>query len=366
MADLKLINVNKIYNGNVHAVHDVNLDIKDGEFYVLVGPSGCGKSTTLRMIAGLESITTGSMLIDGEKVNSLAPVDRDIAMVFQNYALYPNMTVYDNMGISLKVRHKPEHVIHKHIEEAANTVDLNEYLNRLPANLSGGQRQRVALGRTVVRNPKIFLMDEPLSNLDAKLREKTRAEIVGLQKRLKATTVYVTHDQIEAMTMADKIVVMSMGYIQQIGTPFEIYNNPKNMFVAGFIGTPNINFIEGTVKKDRFIINDEISIGLTDGQVKLLKNYQNKEVVLGIRPECIDSTLEQLKAFPTTIMELEIDYAEYLGKKYHAFLKLNGKTIIAKLDTREDIKVEKIKVALNTEKMKFFDKDTQMVIEETL
>ena len=236
MSELILKNVNKIYPNGAHAVHDFNLSVKDGEFIVLVGPSGCGKSTTLRMIAGLEGISSGDMLIDGERVNSLAPVDRDVAMVFQNYALYYNMSVYDNIGISLKIRHEQKDAIHKNVKGAAERFALSEYLNRMPANLSGGQKQRVALGRTVVRDPKIFLMDEPLSNLDAKLREKTRGEIVKLQKSLNTTTIYVTHDQIEAMTMADRIVVMSMGYVQQIGTPLEVYNYPANLFVAGFIG----------------------------------------------------------------------------------------------------------------------------------
>ncbi len=360
MADLKLINVNKIYNGTVHAVHDINIDIKDGEFYVLVGPSGCGKSTTLRMIAGLESITTGDMLIDGERVNSLAPVDRDIAMVFQNYALYPNMTVYDNMGISLKVRHESKQVIQKYVEDAAGIIGLTEYLNRLPANLSGGQRQRVALGRTVVRNPKVFLMDEPLSNLDAKLREKTRIEIVKLQKRLHATTVYVTHDQIEAMTMADKIVVMSMGYIQQIGTPYEVYNQPKNLFVAGFIGTPNMNFIEGTVDKSSFVFG-QYRIELTEEQAELLKNYQGKEVILGIRPEHISASLSDLKKYSGSVLELAVDSKEFLGKEYYVRLVCNDQLLTARIERRTKIE-ETLKIALASDKMHFFDKQTTNVI----
>ena len=244
MASLKLVNINKIYPNGAHAVHDFNLDIKDGEFIVMVGPSGCGKSTTLRMIAGLESISSGDLILDGERVNKLAPVDRDVAMVFQNYALYYNMSVHDNIGISLKIKHEQKNTIHNSILETSKKFDLVDYLNRLPANLSGGQRQRVALCRTVVRNPRVFLMDEPLSNLDAKLREKTRSEIVSLQRELKTTTIYVTHDQIEAMTMADRIVIMNNGYIMQVGTPTELYDKPDNLFVAGFIGTPNMNFIK--------------------------------------------------------------------------------------------------------------------------
>lgn len=362
MATLKLKNVNKIYPGKVHAVHDINLDIQDGEFYVLVGPSGCGKSTTLRMIAGLESITFGDMLINGERVNSLAPVDRDVAMVFQNYALYPNMTVYENMGISLKIRHEPKQLIHNHVKEQAEVLDLDEYLNRLPANLSGGQRQRVALGRTVVRNPKIFLLDEPLSNLDAKLREKTRIEIVKLQKKLKSTMIYVTHDQVEAMSMADKIVVMSMGYVQQIGTPYEVYNNPVNTFVAGFIGTPNMNLIEGKKVKDKFVFGKN-SIFLTKEQQILLQNYENKNLILGIRPENIDASDSFLEKYSETVLELPIDSSEFLGKEYYIRFELGeDKLLTARIDSRLEVSSDKMKIALRIDKMLFFDSETTNVI----
>ena len=244
MAGLKLVNIQKQYDNGFVAVHDFNLEIKDGEFIVLVGPSGCGKSTLLRMIAGLEGISEGKLYIDDECVNLVAPSNRNIAMVFQNYALYGNMTVYENMGFSLTVRHKDSDEIHEKVMKAANVVDLEQVLNRIPANLSGGQRQRVALGRSIVRDAKVFLLDEPLSNLDAKLRTETRKELVKLHKKLNTTFIYVTHDQIEAMTMADRMVIMKDGAVQQVGTPAQVYNYPCNMFVGGFIGTPPMNFME--------------------------------------------------------------------------------------------------------------------------
>lgn len=245
MAELSLKHIDKVYDNNVQAVFDFNLDIKDKEFIVFVGPSGCGKSTTLRMIAGLEDITAGELSIDGKVVNEVEPKDRDIAMVFQSYALYPHMSVYDNMAFGLKLRKVSKAEIDQRVREAAKILEIEEYLDRKPKALSGGQRQRVALGRAIVRNAKVFLMDEPLSNLDAKLRVQMRSEIIKLHERIGATTIYVTHDQTEAMTMASRIVVMKGGYIQQIGTPKEIYNNPANMFVAGFIGSPATNFLEG-------------------------------------------------------------------------------------------------------------------------
>ena len=364
MADLKLINVNKIYNGTVHAVHDINIDIKDGEFYVLVGPSGCGKSTTLRMIAGLESITTGDMLIDGERVNSLAPVDRDIAMVFQNYALYPNMTVYDNMGISLKVRHESKQVIQKYVEDAAGIIGLTEYLNRLPANLSGGQRQRVALGRTVVRNPKVFLMDEPLSNLDAKLREKTRIEIVKLQKRLHATTVYVTHDQIEALTLASRIVVMKDGYVQQIATPKEMFEYPENLFVAGFIGTPPCNFYNGKINSDatKFVHISGAEIELTEEHRAILKNYADKEVVMASRPDYVHINEAALQANAGQCFDLNVDYFEFLGSYKLVYGTFGSERIIAKIDGRDLVDDKVIKACFEKNKILFFDKETEVRI----
>ena len=256
MAELSLQHVDKIYDNNVQAVFDFNLDVKDKEFIVFVGPSGCGKSTTLRMIAGLEEISAGDFYIDGKRMNDVEPKDRDIAMVFQSYALYPHMSVYENMAFGLKLRKFSKEEIDKRVHEAARILEIEPYLDRKPKALSGGQRQRVALGRAIVRNAKVFLMDEPLSNLDAKLRVQMRSEIIQLHERIGATTIYVTHDQTEAMTMADRIVVMKGGYIQQIGTPKEIYNNPANLFVAGFLGAPATNFIKGVYKNGFFYVDD--------------------------------------------------------------------------------------------------------------
>ncbi len=364
MSELVLKNVNKIYPNGAHAVHDFNLEVKNGEFIVLVGPSGCGKSTTLRMIAGLEGITSGDMTIDGERVNSLAPVDRDVAMVFQNYALYYNMSVYDNIGISLKIRHEQKQAIHKNVKAAAERFSLTEYLNRKPANLSGGQKQRVALGRTVVRDPKIFLMDEPLSNLDAKLREKTRGEIVKLQKSLNTTTIYVTHDQIEAMTMADRIVVMSMGYVQQIGTPLDIYNYPNNLFVAGFIGMPNMNIIDGMVEDGYFVFGD-YKMAIQPQDLKKLEKYNHQPVKLGIRPEHIDCNLEMMNKYPSAILELPIDHSEFLGKEYYVDFLLGEQIIKARLNSKYDVNVEKMKIVFDMDKVHYFDVETtNRIVEE--
>ena len=276
---VSLINVNKIYNKNVHAVVDFNLNVKEREFVVFVGPSGCGKSTTLRMIAGLEEISAGDLIIDGKHANDLNPKDRDIAMVFQSYSLYPNMTVYDNLAFSLKVRKTPKEEINKRVTEAAEILDIKELLDRKPSQLSGGQRQRVALGRAIVRNAKVFLMDEPLSNLDAKLRVQMRSEIIKLHKKVKATTIYVTHDQNEAMTMADRIVVMKKGYVQQIGTPLEIYLHPANQFVASFLGSPSMNFMEAIFdnKSKSIIFKDGTKYKLEKNQIDHIYSYYEKE-----------------------------------------------------------------------------------------
>ena len=279
MATLKFVNINKIYDNNVQAVFDFNLEVQDKEFIVFVGPSGCGKSTTLRMVAGLEEITSGDLYIDDKLVNNLEPKDRDIAMVFQNYALYPHMTVYENMAFSLKLKKIPRDEIARRVEEAANILGLSQYLNRKPKALSGGQRQRVALGRAIVRHPKVFLMDEPLSNLDAKLRVQMRTEIAKIHKKVGATTIYVTHDQTEAMTMASRIVVMKDGYVQQIGTPREVYNMPANVFVGG----PAMNFFKGKLSKNSFIITDEnnqeTKIVLDKEKVKILNDFiKDKEI----------------------------------------------------------------------------------------
>ena len=286
MAELQLQHLDKIYDNNVQAVYDFNLDVKDGELIVLVGPSGCGKSTTLRMVAGLEDISRGQLLLDGKDITQTPAKDRDMAMVFQNYALYGHMTIYENMAFSLTLRKENPNVIHKKVLAAAEILGLTEQLNKKPAQLSGGQRQRVAMGRSIVRNPKVFLFDEPLSNLDAKLRGATRREILLLHKRLNATMLYVTHDQTEALTLADRIVCMSMGHVQQVGTPLELYDTPANLFVASFIGLPPMNFFHVTVGEDA-LVNECLRAPLTEEDRVLLKPYAGREIVLGVRPEDI-------------------------------------------------------------------------------
>ncbi len=284
MSDLKLRHLEKIYDNNVQAVYDFNLDIKHGELIVLVGPSGCGKSTTLRMVAGLEDISAGNLIIDGRDVTQMPPKDRDIAMVFQNYALYGHMTVYENMAFSLMLRKEDQNEIHRKVLAAAEILDLTEQLNKKPSQLSGGQRQRVAMGRAIVRTPKVFLFDEPLSNLDAKLRSSTRREILMLHKRLDATMIYVTHDQTEALTLADRIVCMSMGHVQQIGTPIELYDSPANLFVAGFIGLPPMNLYDVLIK-DGTASCDDFMTPLTAEDCWQLMQYEGKVVTMGVRPE---------------------------------------------------------------------------------
>ncbi len=286
MAELRLEHLDKIYDNNVQAVYDFNLDVKDGELIVLVGPSGCGKSTTLRMVAGLEDISSGHLYLDGKDITQSPPKDRDMAMVFQNYALYGHMTVYENMAFSLTLRKENVNVIHKKVLAAAEILDLTEQLNKKPAQLSGGQRQRVAMGRSIVRNPKVFLFDEPLSNLDAKLRGATRREILLLHKRLKTTTLYVTHDQTEALTLADRIVCMSMGHVQQTGTPIELYDHPANLFVAGFIGLPPMNTWPAVVGRGALSLCG-FDVPLTAEENDLLASYHGSEIILGVRPEDI-------------------------------------------------------------------------------
>ena len=286
MANLRLEHVEKVYDNNVKAVHDFNLRVEDGEFIVLVGPSGCGKSTTLRMIAGLEDISSGKLYLDGRDITSTPAKDRDMAMVFQNYALYGHMTIYENMAFSLTLRKENPNVIHKKVLAAAEILDLTAQLNKKPSQLSGGQRQRVAMGRSIVRNPKLFLFDEPLSNLDAKLRGATRREILLLHKRLEATMLYVTHDQTEALTLADRIVCMSMGHVQQIGTPIELYDRPANIFVASFIGLPPMNFFNVRVQNGT-LVGEHFKTALTAEEKAILANYEGKEITLGVRPENI-------------------------------------------------------------------------------
>ena len=315
----------QITDEGVVAVQAFNLDIKDKEFIVLVGPSGCGKSTTLRMVAGLESISDGELIIDGKVMNDVAPKDRDIAMVFQSYALYPHMTVYDNMAFSLKLRKEPKDEIDKKVREAAEILDITQYLERKPKALSGGQRQRVAIGRAIVRDPKVMLMDEPLSNLDAKLRNEMRAEIIKLRKRINTTFMYVTHDQTEAMTLGDRIVIMRDGYIQQIGTPQEVFNHPSNLFVAGFIGMPVMNFFDAKLDRE----GDKYFVQLDDYRVELSKdkeerllanNVQSQNITLGVRPEHTDVS--------KTGVEAKVDVAEMMGSSVHLHVNANGKDVI--------------------------------------
>jgi len=363
MATMQLKNINKIYINGVQAVFNFNIDIKDGEFIVFVGPSGCGKSTTLRMIAGLEEITSGDLLIDNIRVNDIAPKDRDIAMVFQNYALYAHMTVYHNMAFSLILRKEDSDKIHERVMWAANILGLTPYLNRRPQHLSGGQRQRVALGRAIVRDPKIFLLDEPLSNLDAKLRGSMRKELKALHHRLKTTMIYVTHDQIEALTLADRIVIMKDGYVQQIGTPEEVYSNPANLFVANFIGTPPMNFFTAKITDKGHVViqgNDLDIKGHNVYDMLKKKNYFGKEVIVGIRPEYIK--VERKEAAKSGYDSI-CDIYELLGSDALVHFNLGDKPVIAKINAREMIQAkDDIKFNFDIEHMYFFDKDTEMRI----
>ena len=359
MAKVELKGIGKIYDGGVRAVTNSNITIEDKEFCVFVGPSGCGKSTTLRMIAGLEDISEGKLFIDGVEMNDVPPKDRDIAMVFQNYALYPHMTVYDNMAFGLKIRKMDKAEIDRRVRDAAKQLDLTQYLDRKPKALSGGQRQRVAVGRAIVRNPKVFLFDEPLSNLDAKLRVTMRSELAALHNRLQATMIYVTHDQIEAMTLGTKIVVMKDGIIQQIGAPLYLYNNPINKFVAGFIGTPPMNFLTVKVlEKNGKIVCDEGSFEITptDEQAKSLKEYVGKEVSFGIRPE--DLTYVDKPAAKDD-MQMKITNKEPLGAETHLYLVSNkGQSIIAKTTANAEFRLgDSVNVVPNMEKAKFFSLD---------
>lgn len=360
MAHVVLDHLKKIYpaekgtdnNKGVLAVEDFNIDIKDGEFIVLVGPSGCGKSTTLRMIAGLEEISEGHAYVDDKEVTNLAAKDRDMAMVFQNYALYAHMTIYQNMAFSLVLRKEKPEIIHEKVMYAARVLDLVSQLNKKPAALSGGQRQRVAVGRAIVRNPKVFLFDEPLSNLDAKLRSSMRRELKLLHKKLDATIIYVTHDQIEALTLANRIVVMSMGKVQQIDTPLKIYSDPNNLFVAGFIGNPPMNFINGIVDENGNFVNDSCSFKLPSDSIELIKrnNYFNKKIVFGFRPEhCIENGH----------VECKIDLLEHLGQSTLIHSYLGNNKVVIKLPGWLDYESgAKISVDFDSKLICFFDADT--------
>ena len=374
MVELNLKNIYKKYpNSDHYSVEDFNLDIKDKEFIVFVGPSGCGKSTTLRMIAGLEDITEGTASIDGIVVNDVAPKDRDIAMVFQNYALYPHMTVYDNMAFGLKLRKYSKEDIDKRVNEAAEILGLKEFLQRKPADLSGGQRQRVAMGRAIVRDAKVFLMDEPLSNLDAKLRVSMRAEIAKIHRRIGATTIYVTHDQTEAMTLADRIVIMSatknpagtgtIGRVEQIGTPQEVYKHPANKFVAGFIGSPAMNFFEVTLEDGRLVgPNRDFSLQVPEGNLKGLreKGYEGNKLIFGIRPEDINMEPAFLETFPESVLTAKISVSELLGAESHLYCAVGGSEFVAKVDARDHMNTgSSIKLGFDLNKAHYFDAETE-------
>ena len=375
MTTLKLDKIYKKYpNATHYSVEDFSIDIKDKEFIVFVGPSGCGKSTTLRMVAGLEEISEGKLYIDGEVVNDKSPKDRDIAMVFQNYALYPHMTVYDNMAFGLKLRKYSKEDIDKRVQEAAEILGLKEFLDRKPADLSGGQRQRVAMGRAIVRDAKVFLMDEPLSNLDAKLRVSMRAEIAKIHRRIGATTIYVTHDQTEAMTLADRIVIMSatknpagtgtIGRVEQIGTPQEVYKNPVNKFVAGFIGSPAMNFINVKLEGGHIVANG-LNLKVPEGALKVLKEkgYDGKELIFGIRPEDVNTEAAFLETFPESVVKATISVSELLGSESHLYCQVGDNEFIAKVDARDYLGTgETIELGFDLNKAHFFDKETEKTV----
>ncbi|MDR3667952.1 MAG: sn-glycerol-3-phosphate ABC transporter ATP-binding protein UgpC [Ignavibacteriaceae bacterium] len=367
MAEVTLRNVSKVFDGGKPAVKNVNIDILDKEFVVLVGPSGCGKSTTLRMIAGLEEITEGDIFIDGKKVNDISPKDRDIAMVFQNYALYPHMTVFENMAFGLKLRKFPKQEIKTRVTDAAKILGLEEFLNRKPKALSGGQRQRVALGRAIVRKPKVFLFDEPLSNLDAKLRVQMRTEISKLHHSLEATMIYVTHDQTEAMTMGDKIVILKDGVVNQIDSPLQLYNFPSNKFVAGFIGSPSMNFIEGKILSEKGINfksnKGSLMLKLSSEYEKKLSGYLNKDIWLGIRPEDIyDSATTQIR--PTfNQIEVNLEVVEPMGNEIFLYFPLDNIQFTARIPAREKPdQGTRRQLFFDTGKLHFFDPQSEIAL----
>lgn len=364
MAELVLDHIYKDYDNKVTAVKDFSLHIHDKEFIVFVGPSGCGKSTTLRMIAGLEEISKGDFYIDGERVNDVAPKNRDIAMVFQHYALYPHMTVFENMAFGLKLRKFPKDEINRRVNEAAKILGLEQYLNRKPKALSGGQRQRVALGRAIVRDAKVFLMDEPLSNLDAKLRVAMRAEIIKLHQRLQTTTIYVTHDQTEAMTMATRIVVMKDGMIQQVGTPREVYEKPENVFIGGFIGSPSMNFFKGNLEDGNFVTGNA-SVSIPEESMKHLhqQGYIGKPIILGVRPEAIHNEPSLIAAFANAKFSAHIDLAELTGAETLVYSKFGGQDFVSRIDSRSDIKPgDQVELAFDMSRAHFFDIENEMRI----
>jgi multiple sugar transport system ATP-binding protein len=368
MASLKLKNLVKKYPNGFVAVTDFNMDIADKEFLILVGPSGCGKTTTLRMIAGLEEISEGELYIGDKLMNDVAPKDRDIAMVFQNYALYPHMSVYDNMAFGLKLRKTPKAEIEKRVHEAANILGIEHLLDRKPKALSGGQRQRVAMGRAIVREPRVFLMDEPLSNLDAKLRVQMRTEITKLHQKLQTTFIYVTHDQTEAMTLGTRIVVMKDGVIQQVDSPVNLYNKPNNLFVAGFIGSPQMNMLETVVEKRNngvYLVYGEYSIKLTDAKARAVIDggYEGKTVIMGIRPEDLHDEEMIISSSPDSIIDTDVEVTELLGAEVYLYLTCAGQQLTARVNPRSTAKAnDRIKIALDVNKIHVFDKETEQVI----
>ncbi len=368
MASISLQHIYKIYPGDVTAVRDFNLEVTDKEFIILVGPSGCGKSTTLRMIAGLEEISKGELFIGDRMVNDVPPKDRDIAMVFQNYALYPHMTVFKNMAFGLELRKTPKDEIKRRVHEAAKILDIEHLLERKPKALSGGQRQRVALGRAMVRNPAVFLLDEPLSNLDAKLRASMRTQLIKLHQRLGTTFVYVTHDQTEAMTMGDRIVVMKDGLIQQVDTPQNLYDFPCNMFVAGFIGTPQMNFLDATLAKEngQFVVKlpagDTLAIP-SEKPLEKLEAYVGKTVKVGIRPEDINDDETFLREHPDCVLKTTVDVSELMGSEVYLYLSYNGEQITARVEPTTQSKTGNVvHVGIDTQKLHLFDAETEEAI----
>lgn len=363
MAGLSLKGINKYYPNGMHAVKDFNLEIYDKEFVIFVGPSGCGKSTTLRMVAGLEEISSGELYIDEKMVNDVAPKDRDIAMVFQNYALYPHMSVYDNMAFGLKMRKVPKDKIKIKVEEAARILGIEDLLKRKPKQLSGGQRQRVALGRAIVRQPKVFLMDEPLSNLDAKLRVQMRAELSKIHQDLQTTIIYVTHDQTEAMTMGSRIVVMKDGIVQQVADPQTIYNSPANRFVASFIGSPQMNFIKGKlVKEDEnlyfIFMSNKIEIDTNNENMKKLNDFIDKEMVLGVRPEDV-----KIHEYIEGDVMGEVEVKEQLGSETYLYLRMETGSIITRVKPTYQINIkDKVRVDFDMDKIHMFDGETELAI----
>ena len=368
MASLSLKHICKKYPNGFEAVKDFNLEVEDKEFIIFVGPSGCGKSTTLRMVAGLEDISSGDFYIDGKRVNDVEPKDRDIAMVFQNYALYPHMTVFDNMAFGLKLRKVPTEEIKQKVEEAAKILDLDKLLDRKPKALSGGQRQRVAMGRAIVRNPKVFLMDEPLSNLDAKLRVQMRSEISALHQRLGATIIYVTHDQTEAMTLGTRIVVLKDGVIMQVDSPIKLYNEPNNLFVAGFIGSPQMNFIDAkcSIEGGKAVLSfDKFKVALSPEKSKKLADggYNGKNVLMGIRPDDMGDSARDFDEYKDSVIDVDVTGYELLGSEVILYFHLGGVSMCAKVDSSTKARFgDHVKLALNPSKIHVFDKETEQTV----